>query len=188
MGAVPGDTGTAVRGRHECGQSQVHEESPGLSSSMDRDQPVYPTTHLLGTRGKRMHSGQLHFRLLHAQTWGRAVREATRRGRKDGGRMRPKAPWGRPLLSYPLVVFVLKKSSGESHPAERQDGTQPRNHHSIWVHCAHLQLLRGLVCRPASARLEGRSLRVEGLPHGIKGASLLTSSRAPQRARAAGAE
>ena len=104
--------------------------------------------------------------------------------------MEAQTPLGGAPLSYSLVFFVLKKSSGESHQAEGQDGTQPRNHHSTWVHWAHLQLLRGPVCRPASARVEGRSLRVEGLArsHGTKEASLLTSSRAPQRARAAGAK
>lgn len=104
--------------------------------------------------------------------------------------MEAQNPLGEAPLSYSLGFFVLKKSSGESHPAKRQDRTQPRNHHSTWVHWAHLQLLQGPVCRPASARVEGRSLGVEGLTrsHGTEGASLLTSSRAPQRARAAGAE
>ena len=69
--------------------------------------------------------------------------------------MEAQNPLGEAPLSYSLVFFVLKKSSGESHQAEGQDGTQPRNHHSTWVHWAHLQLLRGPVCRPASARVEG---------------------------------
>ena len=104
--------------------------------------------------------------------------------------MEAQNPLGEAPLSYSLGFFVLKKSSGESHPAKGQDRIQLRNHHSTWVHWAHLQLLQGPVCRPASARVEGRSLGVEGLTrsHGTKGASLLTSSRAPQRARAAGAE